>query len=108
MRWKLLGVAVALAVSAPILASVSAQAQGPWCAEQGGRNSYRNCGYYTYGQCRAAVSGVGGFCSPNPAAGYGGGYGYRGGYGYGGGPVYGGDYGFGYDVPPPPPRRSRY
>ena len=102
MRWKLLGAAVALAVSAPVLAPVSAQAQGAWCAEQGGRNSYRNCGYYTYGQCRAAVSGVGGFCSPNPAAGYGGG-------GYGGrGPGYGGDYGYGYDVPPPPRGYRRY
>lgn len=43
----------------------TAQAEGAWCADQGGRNGYTNCGYYTYQQCRAAVSGVGGFCRQN-------------------------------------------
>ena len=88
------GAAVALTWGAFV--PTSAQAQGAFCAEQGGRSGYRNCGYYTYGQCRASVSGVGGYCYPNPEADYGGnGYGRR-------GPVYGGDYGYGYDVPPPP------
>jgi hypothetical protein len=38
----------------------------PYCAVAGGRNAYENCGYYTLGQCLAAVSGVGGHCQPNP------------------------------------------
>jgi hypothetical protein len=42
-----------------------ASAQGAWCADQGGRNAYTNCGYYTLQQCQAAVSGVGGYCRPN-------------------------------------------
>jgi hypothetical protein len=39
-----------------------------WCAEySGGRGGGgRNCYFVTWQQCRAAVSGVGGFCSPNP------------------------------------------
>ena len=37
-----------------------------WCAEYGGgRGGGTNCYFMTLGQCRAAVSGVGGFCSPN-------------------------------------------
>ena len=45
-----------------------ARANGAWCAEAGGRNSYSNCGYHTFAQCLAAISGVGGLCSPNPKA----------------------------------------
>jgi hypothetical protein len=49
------------------MAPLEAQAQEyPYCARQGGRNSYENCGYATLEQCRASVSGVGGFCAPNP------------------------------------------
>ncbi|HEX2083044.1 MAG TPA: DUF3551 domain-containing protein [Xanthomonadaceae bacterium] len=69
----------------------TASAQGAWCAYQGGRNAYENCGYYTLEQCRAAVSGVGGDCRPNV----------RDGYGYGTAPYGYSDY---YDQPP----RSRY
>ena len=34
-----------------------------------------NCGFHSYGQCKAAVSGVGGLCRPNPWAARG--YNYR-------------------------------
>ncbi len=39
----------------------------PWCAY----NNYlhggaTNCGFVTYQQCMAAISGVGGSCGPNP------------------------------------------
>ncbi|HWL31327.1 MAG TPA: DUF3551 domain-containing protein [Xanthobacteraceae bacterium] len=38
-----------------------------WCAEYGLRGGgATNCYFMTLGQCRAAVSGVGGFCRPNP------------------------------------------
>ncbi len=39
----------------------------PWCAQYtGGRGGGgRNCGFATFEQCRATVSGIGGFCEPN-------------------------------------------
>jgi len=38
-----------------------------WCAEYGGMRGGggTNCYFMTLQQCRAAVSGVGGFCRPN-------------------------------------------
>jgi tetratricopeptide (TPR) repeat protein len=54
-------VAAALALGAP------AQAKEPgWCATY--RNGGNNCGFNTYEQCMAAVSGVGGFCNRSPYA----------------------------------------
>jgi hypothetical protein len=39
----------------------------PWCAEYGGNrgDGGTNCGFLTLEQCRAAVSGVDGYCEPN-------------------------------------------
>ena len=38
----------------------------PWCANYGGDASgASNCGFLTLEQCRATVSGIGGFCDPN-------------------------------------------
>lgn len=38
-----------------------------WCAQYGATDDLgRNCGFLTYEQCRAAISGVGGICQPNP------------------------------------------
>jgi hypothetical protein len=44
-----------------------AQAQNrPWCAYYSGRfGGASNCGFSTYEQCLATVSGVGGWCQPN-------------------------------------------
>ena len=52
------------AVALVILPLAEARADGPWCAyySRGGTN----CGFHTYAQCRASVSGVGGSCQPNP------------------------------------------
>lgn len=37
-----------------------------WCAQYGASgNGGRNCGFTTYRQCMATVSGIGGFCEPN-------------------------------------------
>jgi hypothetical protein len=37
-----------------------------WCAEYGGRSGGgTNCGFVTFQQCRAAISGLGGFCRRN-------------------------------------------
>jgi hypothetical protein len=38
----------------------------PWCAVySGGAGGASNCGFLTIEQCRATVSGIGGFCAPN-------------------------------------------
>ena len=37
-----------------------------WCAVYSGRDGgARNCGFHTLEQCRATVSGIGGFCEHN-------------------------------------------
>jgi hypothetical protein len=40
----------------------------PWCAQYGGGldGGGRNCGFWTYEQCLATISGMGGFCVANP------------------------------------------
>jgi hypothetical protein len=47
-----------------------AAAQGAWCAQYSGMDGGTNCGFYTLQQCRAAISGVGGTCSPSPYTAY--------------------------------------
>jgi Protein of unknown function (DUF3551) len=38
----------------------------PWCAVYSGTmGGASNCGFLTLEQCRATVSGIGGFCEPN-------------------------------------------
>ena len=37
----------------------------PWCAQYGGDRGGRNCGFWTYEQCMAALSGNGGYCQVN-------------------------------------------
>jgi hypothetical protein len=40
----------------------------PWCAQYGGGGQGgggRNCGFWTYEQCMAALSGNGGYCQAN-------------------------------------------
>jgi hypothetical protein len=50
------------------LLATPAAAQGTWCAEDYGPSGYRNCGYYSFQQCLAGASGVGGHCYPSPWA----------------------------------------
>ena len=38
----------------------------PWCGQYGTRGGARNCGFTTSEQCRAAISGMGGYCIENP------------------------------------------
>jgi hypothetical protein len=64
MRLKLvLFAAVALAG----IARPAAAIEYPWCAQYSGDDTGggRNCGFFTHEQCRATVSGIGGFCEPN-------------------------------------------
>jgi uncharacterized protein DUF3551 len=59
--------AVAIAVPVLLLTNMDgAVAQNyPWCAE-GIKGGARNCGFVTWEQCMAAVSGHGGYCEQNP------------------------------------------
>ena len=38
----------------------------PWCAQHSGWPGSIHCWYTSYDQCRATVSGVGGYCVQNP------------------------------------------
>jgi hypothetical protein len=56
-----------LFVTAAALSAISipaAQAQNyPWCAYY--NNTGVNCGFQTFAQCQATISGIGGTCEPN-------------------------------------------
>ena len=59
--------ALAALISAVLLHTGSVHADGyPWCAQYNTVAGGQNCGFSTLQQCRASVSGVGGFCVPNP------------------------------------------
>jgi hypothetical protein len=49
------------------LAATAAHAQNyPWCSQYtGSMGGSMNCGFSTYAQCMANVSGIGGFCIRN-------------------------------------------
>jgi Protein of unknown function (DUF3551) len=46
--------------------SARAEITYPWCAQYGEEEGMRNCGFATLQQCRAAISGNGGYCEQNP------------------------------------------
>ena len=48
----------------PAVTPAAAAIEYPWCAQYG-RKGGRNCGFSTYQQCMATVSGIGGFCERN-------------------------------------------
>jgi Protein of unknown function (DUF3551) len=59
----------ALMLSALALAASPAAAQGaPWCFSESGREGSGavSCTFYSYQQCLATLSGIGGSCVPNP------------------------------------------
>ena len=58
---------VAITFAALSLSTIGARADGTWCAGEG----TGNCGFYSFQQCMAAISGNGGFCQPNPFSAYG-------------------------------------
>jgi hypothetical protein len=58
----------AIAVLFTIAASTIAPSRADpyrWCAQYGGKSGATNCYFVTLEQCRAALSGNGGFCNPN-------------------------------------------
>ena len=53
---------------APTMIATPASAQNyPWCAIYSGRalGGATNCGFTTFAQCMATVTGIGGFCEQN-------------------------------------------
>ena len=62
-------VLAALLASAALMPATVGSAQADpyrWCANYSGKLSGSNCWFMTLEQCRATVSGVGGYCTPNP------------------------------------------
>ena len=60
------GLALGIGIIAALVAAPS-RAQAGWCATAFGPDGgFVNCGYATWQQCRAAVSGQGGICHANP------------------------------------------
>ena len=60
---------LAITFAALSLSTIGARADGTWCAHYG--VPHTNCGFYSFQQCMAAISGNGGFCQPNPFSAYG-------------------------------------
>jgi len=60
-----------VAIASFIFATLSLLPDGaqaaPWCAQYGGGRGGggTNCGFYSFEQCLAALSGNGGFCTQN-------------------------------------------
>jgi Protein of unknown function (DUF3551) len=57
---------VLVAFAALSLPATAARADGGWCASFGTGFSGTNCSFSSFEQCRATLSGIGGFCRPNP------------------------------------------
>jgi hypothetical protein len=58
---------VAAITGTALVSAPEAKAQYyPWCATYSVRGGGESCSFVTFGQCRANVSGIGGFCYQNP------------------------------------------
>ena len=55
---------VGFAISLSSVASSATADPYPWCANYGTPGG-TNCGFVTIEQCRATISGMGGWCEPN-------------------------------------------
>ena len=65
MHHAILGIAVAAGFAASFLVGPASADPYRWCAHYGMRGGGINCGFVTLAQCRATVSGIGGFCAEN-------------------------------------------
>ena len=59
-------IATAAALAGGFAGSSAKAAEWPWCAGYGGEGGASNCGFASWKQCQLNISGVGGFCYPNP------------------------------------------
>jgi hypothetical protein len=67
MRNIILAATAVIGIAAlPLVSASNARAENyPWCAVLDVGDAAYNCGFTTLEQCRATVSGVGGFCELN-------------------------------------------
>lgn len=67
MRKAILGSAIAAGLAATLFAGLASAEPYKWCAvySSGRGGGASNCGFVTLEQCRATVSGIGGFCAEN-------------------------------------------
>jgi hypothetical protein len=66
MQKSALAFFILAAIASMSVTPVRVEIEYPWCAQYSGRGGGgRNCGFSTIEQCRATVSGIGGFCEPN-------------------------------------------
>jgi Protein of unknown function (DUF3551) len=61
---------VVLTMIALVVVDIAEAKAAPWCAVYGFYGT-TNCGFYSRQQCQAAISGNGGYCTPNYAGGAG-------------------------------------
>jgi len=57
---------IAITMSVVLVVAKASADPYPWCAVSGSSGS-TNCSFVTLGQCQATISGIGGFCEPNPS-----------------------------------------
>jgi hypothetical protein len=62
MRFRAKVIVAALVMIPAVLTQTPASAL--WCAQYSGDRG-ENCGFSTFEQCQATVSGIGGFCRPS-------------------------------------------
>ena len=64
---RLLAATIMAAVAVLVMPAAGMADPYKWCAVYGGKDDgVSNCGFVTIEQCRATISGMGGFCEPNP------------------------------------------
>jgi hypothetical protein len=63
MRFRAKVIVAALVTIPAVLTQTPARAD--WCAQYSGGGGGENCGFLTFEQCQASVSGIGGFCRPS-------------------------------------------
>lgn len=70
IRVSMIAIAIAAAVAGNLAAGTPAQAKvWPWCAdlfEGRGGGTATNCGFISWRQCEQYISGMSGWCYPNP------------------------------------------
>ena len=64
MKYLYAAVLLGFAATGLPVTPAAAAIEYPWCAQYGWKGG-RNCGFSTYQQCMATVSGIGGSCERN-------------------------------------------
>lgn len=62
---KILQLALGVLVCTAAIVTRAEAQNYPWCAQYSGQMGGRNCGFVSFDQCMATVSGIGGFCEKN-------------------------------------------